>query len=153
MAFNFLKQLMDHDIEIGQYDVERAQELGLNPWEEYLTRMEGKGSGVLSLLDQALRMDTGLQPRPLDPNTGEEMAVPQWQIEAGTALQNIFGQDFDLMLRAAKMYSDAVSVSPNTVDDIRSQGDAIRRDPGNAYDQSWQNTPNPPAGWRSVTKP
>ena len=151
MAFNFLRQLMDFDIESGAYDAVAAEGLGLNRLNEFMSRMEGKGDSVLTLLDQALRMDTGQQPKKTDPNTGQEIDSPSWQIEGGTALQNIFGGDFELMLRAAKMYAEALAAGGTMETEGPGIGD--RTIPDRPYDPALENTPNPPAGYGSITKP
>jgi hypothetical protein len=137
-AFNFLMQLMEYDIDQGIYDSDAFKRLGKNPMMEYMSLMEGKGGRVTDLLNEALFIDSGQQ------GYAGRPAPPSWQIKGGEQLESVFGGDFELMLRAAKMYADAVGAGM--------EGPAVR-DQSYGNDPFLENTPNPPAGWRSVKNP
>ena len=94
-AFEFMSQLMDKDITDGIYDLKAVEKLKMDPMTEYLYRMKGKGQRVDLIAQSALEQDVAKE------GSGGFM------VGFGDMLQETFGSDFDLMVKAAELYNEA----------------------------------------------
>ena len=96
-AYNVINQLMQSDIQEGVYDAKAFQKLGKDPMAEYLMLMIGRGNRVAGMTQEALRRDVK------EEGTGGPL------VGLGDMLQETFGGDWDLMVKAAQLYGNTMT--------------------------------------------